>query len=414
MWINIDINSYSDIIKFMSKEIDGLQSVGVSIPSSGDYYFNHFEKPMAVENYDWWERSLTEVDVKSDGKRVTTFKIEDRVVSEQTGISEISVFEKPKEGYLKNADSVLVRKINVFSRANTILVFVADGLNYVQEPPNELRPILEEFECTDRPDRLPSAILHEPLFRESIFNTYNSYFSRSGYHSDGEKFLNIVNYQLGEFYKSRGVNLDLIKNSQLPSMCGTVCMINIDGIEVCSIGDLPNKVKDSTNTFQNISPLQNLGIDRLTVSKINELLEKGVGNTVTEVRMSREFKDWIRFTFDNKIGKIGGVTVINGKERLLRQRAISIKIPLGFVSAISINTDGVTLGAVEPDSPFKEIDQCKNSSDYLKFLDQRTIDQKNGYRENVCVQEKESDDIGGVYIRRENSFLVSELGSMLK
>jgi len=152
--------------------------------------------------------------------------------------------------------------------------------------------------------------------------------------------------------------------------------------QLASIGDLSNKFKIG-GVYQSPHAKQNLGIDRLTINKINELLEKGVGQTVTEVRNSSEFKEWIQFTFEEKLNKV------------------------------CIATDGLILGQEDENQVYTGLERCKSAQDFNSFINNIGDSQSRLYREDVCTQEKEHDDIGGVFIRLRNEFNKTKLGSML-
>lgn len=325
---------------------------------------------------------------------------------EKLKIEEIGVLQAPKPEKPRSGDCCLIK---VYHTKDAVLIFVGDGITPAEPPHPAFEPILIRFDCVKTPDALPRKVLENVVVKKIQWIDQKPYeYDRSVkvlVPIEPVDFLRQLKEQWKAFYIQNGFSPEILAEippSQLPAMVGVCALITPQRVEIAAFGDVGVFVVDSYgNILPYLLPIQNQGVDRLTIEVINGILQRYPGLTVEEARDTEEFREWLIRSYNQKMGPDGEVPVMNGRDDPC-QRLMKVSLPRPNLDGLVFATDGLVLGVEEQEIPplIRSMISCSSVEALGNWLRRRIKEQRKGYSNRFpCRQEKPHDDLTAVYVK---------------
>ncbi len=284
---------------------------------------------------------------------------------------------------------------------NSRIGFVmGDGVTSLTPMNEQLTRLAQELGVGTRSDAVPGKLITGApmgVFRYIPDNQKTA----SGY-------LHELDSLIGKKYSGHGIKGPYNSDSVISIPATVATAINFpmgeNTISVATIGDGVTYMIEKLDNIQRICPVQNDSIDELTRLWIWEQV-KLTGKTVTQIRESEEFRNWISKTYKAKINQPGGVTFMNGQMKT-GERPVTVTIPLSRAPYYVFGSDGLVLGLSNDEIKglLNEICSTHDAFGLAKLVSHRFDDQKAHYNNEPKspeeVVEKIHDDI--VIVRVQN------------
>lgn len=282
---------------------------------------------------------------------------------------------------------------------------MGDGVTSLTPMNEQLTRLAQELGVGTRSDAIPGKLITGApmgVFRYIPDNQKTA----SGY-------LHELDSLIGNKYSGHGIKGPYNSDSVISIPATVATAINFpmgeNTISVATIGDGVTYMIDKLGGIQHICPVQNDSIDKLTRQWIWERIQQ-TGQTVTDIRNSDEFKQWISDTYKAKINKPGGVTFMNGQMHT-GESPVTVTIPLSRAPYYVFGSDGLELGLNndEIQELLNNICSTHDAFGLAKLISHRFDDQEAHYKNEPKstgeVVEKKHDDIVIVLVQNKGAGL---------